>query len=71
MTTKSAPKKIAKKKYATSGRGQRLYITLDAKRHEQLAQMIKVFGGDNSSAVSDCIARRHLELKKEYPNEFD
>ncbi len=45
-------------------------LTLDKKRREQLRRIIEVFGGDNSSAVSDCIARRILELKKEYPDEF-
>lgn len=72
MATKAVSKKSAvPKKYVTSGRGERVYCTLDKRRLDQLQQIIKMFGGDNSSAVSDCIARRHVELKKEFPNEFD
>ncbi len=71
MATKTAPKKRnIPKSYVTGGRGERVSLTLDKRRREQLRRMIEVFGGDNSSAISDCIARRHIELQKEYPDEF-
>lgn len=68
MATKAAPKPPRKR---STERGNRINITLDARRTNQLEQIVRVFGVDPSSAISDCVARRHLELKKEFPNEFD
>ncbi len=71
MATKIAQRtRNIPKSYVTGGRGERVSVTLDKRRREQLTRMIDVFGGDNSSAISDCIARRHIELQKEYPDEF-
>lgn len=71
MPTKADNKSPVAKKPATKGRGIRIYCTLDKRRHDQLDQVIRMFGGDPSSVISDCIARRHIELKKEFPNDFD
>jgi hypothetical protein len=71
MPVKAVAKKRVSPKGSRTGKGKRLQGTLDQRRWQQLEQMMDVFGTDVSSAVSDCIARRHIELKKEYPNEFD